>query len=428
MIKYYVLFFLVLLQNCNTAGTSQDILFEKTKENSLTQADKFRLILRDDPSSTITIGWNQLSDSVSRVYYGTQDFGRNLNKYPNNQAADRETTYKGMKNKFVRLEELSANTTYFFVIGNTNGTSERFWFKTAPDDQSRLSFIAGGDSRNNRLPRQNANKLVAKLKPHAVFFGGDMTLDDTAIEWQTWLEDWQLTIAPDGRMFPIIVARGNHEYDPQSLYHLFDTPTPSQYYALTFGNDFFRIYSLNSQITEAGEQGSWLNNDLKTHQHVVWKSAQYHKPMRPHTSKKSEGNNEYLAWANLFYQYGVDLVVECDSHMVKTTWPIRPTTEAGHDEGFVRDDERGTVYVGEGCWGAPLRHPDDAKSWTRDLDSFNQFKLIFVDPQKMEVRTIRTHNADEVDEVNNNNSFELPQNIEVWNPSNGKVVEIKRKH
>ncbi|HAP63004.1 MAG TPA: metallophosphoesterase, partial [Cytophagales bacterium] len=66
-------------------------------------------------------------------------------------------------------------------------------------------------------------------------------------------------------------------------------------------------------------------------------------PMRPHVGSKSEGNNQYNNWANLFYNYGVKLGVECDAHTVKSTWPIRPSTGSGSDEGFVRDDANGTV-------------------------------------------------------------------------------------
>ena len=82
--------------------------------------------------------------------------------------------------------------------------------------------------------------------------------------------------------------------------------------------------------------------------------------MRPHYASKSEGDDEYLNWAQLFYDHAVDLVIECDSHIVKRTHPVRPSTATGSDEGFIQDDVAGTVYIGEGCWGAPLRSADDA--------------------------------------------------------------------
>ncbi|MBQ4822372.1 fibronectin type III domain-containing protein [Aquimarina sp. MMG016] len=388
--------------------------------------DKYRLTLRGNPATSIVIGWNQTSGSNPVVYYGTTDFGTNYNSYTNSKAPDRNVSYKGMNNTFARLTGLQPNTAYYFVIRDNQGISERFWFKTAPADNSRLSFIAGGDSRNNRTPRRNANSLVAKLKPHAVLFGGDMTDSDSSSQWQNWFNDWQLTIASDGRMFPIIAARGNHEDSNNSIYNLFDVPSSSVYYAITFGNNLVRTYTLNTEISISGNQTAWLRNDLNANPNAIWKMAQYHKPMRPHVSSKGEGNNQYNNWAQLFYDKGVKLVVECDAHTVKTTWPVRPSAGSGNDEGFVRDNTNGTVYVGEGCWGAPLRSNNDNKSWTRNSSRFNQFKWIFVDENKIETRTIRVDNASQVGSVSNNNVFQIPSNLDIWNPSNGSVVTINR--
>ncbi|WP_442265822.1 fibronectin type III domain-containing protein [Tenacibaculum sp. ZS6-P6] len=388
--------------------------------------DKYRLTLRGNPATSIVIGWNQISGSNPQVYFGTTDYGTNYSNYPYSASPSRTSFYKGMNNHFVRLTGLNPNTAYYFVIRDSEGVSKRLWFKTATSDNSKLSFIAGGDSRNNRTPRRNANLLVSKLKPNAVLFGGDMTDDDTNSQWQTWFNDWQLTIASDGRMFPIITARGNHEDSNNSIYNLFDTPSSNIYYAITFGNNLVRTYTLNTEISISGNQTSWLRSDLANNSSTKWKIAQYHKPMRPHVRFKSEGNSQYSNWARTFYDNKVQLVVECDAHTVKTTWPVRPSTSSGNDEGFVRDNTNGTVYAGEGCWGAPLRSNDDNKDWTRNSGRFNQFKWIFVDEKKIEIRTIRVDNAADVGSVSNSNPFQIPSNLDIWNPSNGSVVTINR--
>jgi hypothetical protein len=391
--------------------------------NSYANSDKYRLVIVDNPSTKITIAWNQISGNTPTVYYDTIDHGTNISLYNFSKTEDRAISYRGMDNRFARLAGLLPNTNYYFVIADDQGLSQRFWFKTAPNDDSPLSFIAGGDSRNNRTPRQNANTLVSKLKPHAVLFGGDMTDDDTNTEWQLWFDDWQLTTAADGRMIPIVPARGNHE-NSSVIYNLFDTPDENSYYAVTFGNNLIRTYTLNSEISVLGDQLTWLQNDLASSSNLTWKMAQYHKPMRPHTAAKSEGNSQYDAWAQLFYDEHVKLVVDCDSHMAKTTWPIKPSTGFGNDEGFEIDQQNGTVYTGEGCWGAPLRPNNDDKSWTRNSGSFNQFKLIFVDSQKIELRTIIVNNANDVGEVANNDPFTLPSNLDVFTPETGAVVTI----
>ncbi|WP_339753575.1 fibronectin type III domain-containing protein [uncultured Winogradskyella sp.] len=388
---------------------------------------RYRLILVDDPSTTITIAWDQSSGTSPVVYYGTLDEGTNYLNYPNSKTVDRVVVDKDMDNTFARLTGLSANTNYYFVINDSEGTSQRFWFRTAPNDNSRLSIIAGGDSRNFRTPRRAANLLVSKLKPHAVLFAGDMTDNSTDLEWKKWFDDWQDTIASDGRMFPIIPARGNHE-NATDIYDLFDTPNTNSYYALTFGNSLFRAYTLNSEISVFGNQLTWLQNDLSASSGVIWKMAQYHKPIRPHTAWKAENNNQYDAWAQLFYDEGVRLVVDCDSHVARTTWPLKPSSELGNDEGFVVEQTNGTVYTGEGCWGAPLRPNDDDKSWTRNSGSFNQFKLLFVEPSKIELRTIKVDNAMDVGEVSNTDPFTLPSMLDVFSPPTGDVVIISNSN
>ncbi|WP_025664704.1 Ig-like domain-containing protein [Aquimarina megaterium] len=388
--------------------------------------DKYRLTLRDNPATSIVIGWDQISGNNPMVYFDTVDHGTNYTNYNYSKSPDRMVYYRGMNNHFVRLSGLTPDTAYYFVIKDSEGVSKRFWFKTAPQENSRFSFIAGGDSRNNRTPRLNANRLVAKLKPHAVLFGGDMTDNDSDSQWRTWFDDWQLTIANDGRMFPILAARGNHEKSNSTIINLFDVPSSGVHYAITFGRNLVRTYTLNSLTAISGDQTNWLKNDLNANQDIIWKIAQYHFPMLPHVSSKIDNLIEYANWAQLFYDKDVKLVIECDAHTVKSTWPLRPSTNSGNEGGFVRDED-GTVYVGEGGWGAPLRDNDDIKSWTRDSGKFNQFKWIFIDEVKIETRTIKVDNAIQVGEVSNHDVFEIPDNLDIWNPSNGSVIKIINK-
>ena len=405
------------------------ILFATFFHNvSFSKTDKYRCIWRDDPATTMTIAWNQLSGTNPVVYYDVVDRGTDAAAYTFQHKPDRKIWAKGMHNHFARLTGLMPNTAYYFIIKDSDSVSKKFWFKTAPNhDYDRLSIVAGGDSRNYWEGRRNANKIVSKLRPDCVVFGGDMTGSDNTTQWRRWMNDWQLTITEDGKMTPIIPARGNHEYSNNSIINLFDAPSKNIYYALTFGQSLLRVYTLNTLIATNGTQAQWLENDLKQHEHITWRMAQYHYPIRPHTAKKSERNTQYKAWAKLFYDHKVQVVVECDAHVCKTTWPIRPSYEKGHDEGFVRDDVNGTVYIGEGCWGAPLRPDDDDKKWTRNSGSFNQVKWLFVDNDKIEIRTVKTDNPDKVEALTENDKFRMPKNINLWKPSNGSVITINRR-
>lgn len=387
--------------------------------------EKYRIMWREDPSTTICIGWSQIGGSTATVYYDTTDHGGNLSAFRYSHGVDRSTSHKGMDHRFSRINGLQANTAYYFYIEDVDGPSQVFWFKTAPDNSyETLSIIAGGDSRNNRVPRQKANYLVSRMRPHAVFFGGDMTDGNSNSEWRDWLDDWQLTIGSDGRMIPIIAARGNHEQSNDDIINIFDTPGPDVYFALNFGGDLLRAYTLNSMIFAGGSQNSWLDNDLSNNSHFIWTTAQYHLPTRPHVSTKLDNPVQYATWAQTFNNHHLTLAIECDAHCVKTTWPIVPDLGLQSDEGFIRDDVNGTVYTGEGCWGAPLRSANDNKDWTRVSGSFNQFKWILIDRYKMEIRTVKVENAYSVGLVNDADICTPPANLDVWDPGNGNDVII----
>jgi acid phosphatase type 7 len=395
-------------------------------EDDIAPVRKLRLLWKGDASTTATIAFDYRGGSKKDnvVFYDTVDHGRDVEAYSHQATSKRHVNYKGMRTAFTYMEGLLADTVYYFVICTSQGIGQRFWFRTAPANADRpMTFIAGGDSRNNRSTRRNANLLVAKLRADAVLFGGDMTSSGKRSQWRGWFDDWQLTIAKDGRVTPLIVVRGNHEVDNSILERLFDIGE-GNYYSVTMGGDLLKVYGLNSESAVGGDQKVWLKDDLKKSQHFTWRNAIYHKPMRPHTSGKSEGNRQYNAWAKLFYDYGVRLAIESDSHTVKTTYPVRPD-QAG-ELGFIREDERGIVFVGEGCWGAPLRSNNDDKVWTRASGRFNQVKWYSVDTEKIELRTVKVDNASDVESVSDDHPFDPPANIIIWDDGIGESVIINR--
>ncbi|MES2854544.1 MAG: metallophosphoesterase family protein [Bdellovibrionota bacterium] len=386
-----------------------------------------RAMFNSDATNVVTIGFSEVGTPSQkiRVAYDTKDYGREIERYSMSSAPTASNVFKGLNNYFVELKNLKPDTTYYFMVENERAASLRYSFRTVSDkSNTRLSIVVGGDSRTNRKPRQLANLLVAKLRPHFVMFGGDMTSSGTNTEWKDWFTDWQLTIGKDGRITPAIFTRGNHESSNEILEKLFDTPKGVYYGVNAGGKDLLRVYTLNSESAIAGAQTDWLKADLSNHTGVKWKFAQYHRPIRPHTSGKGDLTLAYQHWAPLFHANKMTVVSESDAHTLKTTWPIRPSTVQGNDEGFVRDDIDGTVYIGEGCWGAPLRTNNDLKEWTRDSGRFNNFSWVFVDKSRVEIRTVKVDNAEAVGEVTDANPFELPSKIDIWAPVNGPVITI----
>jgi len=387
--------------------------------------DKLRAVFTDDPSTTISIIFdtNKSANTNPRVYYSTSYSAVQNNsssfKYRDSELSNAWDDFNEnifIYNNIVKLDNLIPDKKYYFKIKDNTGETQIYYFETIPDNPNKkLSFICGGDSRDNRSVRQIANIIVSKLKPHAVFFDGDFTDDSTADEWIDWFDDWQLSISSDGRVTPLVPARGNHENNNGILATLFGT-NATVTYALSFGGNLFRAYTLNSKNTIAGfgSQTDWFRQDLEGSQDHIYRFAQYHEPMRPVTGGKPDGAAQYAFWSPLFYQYNVDLVLEGDSHTASTTYPIIPCTGGyGCVDGFKEDANNGTVFTGQGSWGAPLRPANEPRPWTFHSDMLNQFKLIFVDKEKIELRTISYESSLGISEVSTNNRFALPAGLSI---------------
>ena len=115
--------------------------------------------------------------------------------------------------------------------------------------------------------------------------------------------------------------------------------------------------------------------------------------------------------------------------MSKITYPLVPDTTENSFMGFLRDDKNGTMFVGEGSWGAHPRANDDDKPWTLTSSSCNQVKWVHVLPKSgnedahMKIYTLISatydnddkqtlHNLD-IEALSEENFMVVPQNIEL---------------
>ena len=446
--RHFISIFISLILVFNFCSIKPKISPPETKPSTA----RYRLVWNDDPTTTITIAWDQLRGENPVIHYGKKDFDAKWNNYPYSQTPARTTLgYRGLNTHFAKLTGLKPDQVYYFIIKDSEEISKRYWFRTAPDKPQPFTFIAGGDTKSEGTALEAgraSNKMVAKLRPLFVIFNGDFTTGDGTNDerWKLWLDDWmRLTTTSDGRMFPIILVHGNHENgDKTVLNKLFDAPYQNGveeniYYSLSFGGKLFHVIALNSEIEEGGDQRAWLENDLKAHQDFAFKMACYHKPFRPHTANKKNNDKQYEQWASLFFNYGLSIGLEADSHVLSLTYPIRPSDEPGSFEGFIRDDEHGTMYLGEGSWGAAPRKNNDDKPWTMMSGSFNQIKWLHVFPATddksahLDIRTVITATFDEDENITTHvenvvplkekNLFEIPKNINLFAPErHGAVV------
>jgi hypothetical protein len=441
-------------------------------EEEAPSVDKVRASWNDDPATTMVIGWDQLAGSNPQILWDTEDHGRDAAAYPNALAPYKSNTALDMNTHFAKFTGLAPDTMHYFVIQDSEGVSKRFSFLTAPDTPQPFTYVSGGDTKSSGEPYaagQYSNKMIAKLRPLFVFFTGDYNSGNgtNAGRWKDWLTNWsEQTTTEDGRLIPHVADHGNHENgDYEVLYKLFDTPTtngdPYSYYALTFGGNLLKVIALNSELQNGdawadafARQNSWLADELAASGDIEFLIAGYHKPLRPHTAGKSEQLGLINSWAELFYNYGLDVACESDSHMHKFTFPLAPCDDSDPDcfQSFVKDEEFGVFFQGEGSWGATPRRHDDDKPWTIDSDSHNQFKWTHVCPATatedahLAIRTVITglrncyydecpegvesgpveSQVENVEALNEENKYtKIPENIVLGNtPYFGEVIKI----
>lgn len=412
----------------------------------------------DATSNSVVIGWNQGEDLYPTVFYDTVNHGYIFEDsaiaatYKFHRLYDRMVDYLGMKNCFARLNNLIPGKFYYFIIKGTGEPSKIYGFKAPSDNpEDTLVVVCGGGSRtdlpvigelDNRDRRKYAMTMISKLKPDLVVFSGDFVLNfiiqnslisDKQAEWQAWFDDWGKTVTQSRangfnylRIYPMIVAQGNHE-SAIDLYNLFDTPNQELYYAHSFGGNLFRLYTLNTNTAITGNQLSFLTNDLSTHQHVRWRMAHYCNPIRSVVGLYPEGDLTYDYWPPLFKQYGVQLVSEIGTNATKQTWPVIPCNSgADCDDDFIRNDTSGTVYIGEGGFGSPLAEPDNITKWMRATGELDHFNLLWISKYKIEVRAIIYGNASDplLKPVDDTARFLLSPKLQIWENKYGKVLVI----
>jgi len=408
----------------------------------------YTLAFRNDPATSVVIGW---SGDPGTVHYGLVDFGNNHTSYPFTHGVDRTGGAHGVTRHFARLTGLTPNTLYYFVIHDSNGqNSERFYFRTlSDDDDDPVSFISGGDTRDGfKLfgvytedcpsgdcleKRREGNILVSKIRPDFIAFTGDFVMNqitsNTQAEWSTWLDDWQLTITDDGRMFPVTFSRGNHE-DMFDVYEMFDIPF-DEYYSLNIHNGLIRLYMLNSELDACTDMGqlNWLTNDLQTHSGTAndpwWKFATYHSPTVAIGKDGALEADQMSCWVPLFQQHKVRLAMESDSHTTKWTYPC--LSNANEDDFEVASADTGVVYIGEGQWGAPHRDVyytgNDAKPYVQDAGTFDNFFFIQVSKYETRIRCVKFESVNGVfANLGDDLGGDLPSNAVLWEPGNGSEI------
>ncbi|MDG9670503.1 DNRLRE domain-containing protein [Hahella sp. CR1] len=416
-----------------------------TGSTALAAPTQIRVVWDHDPAHEAIVAFSEGSGGSPYLLWGDST---DENSWENT-AYQKNYTFDGsLRSYFVRLTNLQPGSNYYFRACDSKGCGERFWFTTASDNAADLTFIAGGDSRSNPTARRQGNRLVSKVRPQFVLFGGDLTDDNRASEVDEWLDNWTETYSNDvidgvdyKRVYPLVPTVGNHEDNDQTfICKVFGVDANKDgscslddtYFAFTIGGGQARFYTLNTEFRNSGyeaewrEQMDWLKADLASDgSSVTWRMTQYHKPMFPRTTSKPSKYDKMYEWAQPFYAYKMNLSFESDSHLVKYTWPVVPD-----NDGYAQASA-GTLYVGEGSWGAPTRSADRYANWIIDQDSFAQLKIVQFSGDEVLVRTARFSGEGDVTALSkaqrDADPLALPSGLNLWKPQSvGEIMTLTR--
>ena len=320
-----------------------------------TNPAQWRLVWKNDPSKSATLCWSTAeAGKQHRVL-----FRENSSAKKTIVEASRNGRFSAKKPDLyfhhVELSDLKPSTKYHVIFESDGKRSPEMFFITAPSEDMPISLLYGADSRSGQEARRQMNAMMAKMVAEsydanrvpilALAHGGDFIYDGRNLEqWSRWMSDHELTVGADGRMLPIIPARGNHDGGKIFNEVFAFPPKDKNYYSIDLGPQL-RLITLNTETSLAGDQQKWLSNELeKSRPEKRWLIAQYHRPAFPAVKLPSLSLTH---WVPLFEQHNVDLVCEGDGHNIKRTVPIRD----------FHADPTGVVYIGEGGLGVGQRTP-----------------------------------------------------------------------
>ncbi len=192
------------------------------------QPKHVRVIWHSDPATTATVSWTTAGQGASHQVRLKAHADPQWSTFACQRSEQFGGRLKGRLAPYAHhthLTDLEPATKYHVVCQSDGQSSREYYFLTAPDDNRPVAILFGGDSRSGIDARQKINRLMARMvaeqtaagRPEilALAHGGDFIVNGTVLEqWLVWLENHEQTTGPDGRLLPIVPARGNHDMGP----------------------------------------------------------------------------------------------------------------------------------------------------------------------------------------------------------------------
>jgi hypothetical protein len=358
------------------------------------------LTWQGDTSGTITVNYQTLEEAeTSTIYYDTKFHKGRISDYRFHATGTRhkiEGLEDGRTVHWVELAQLKPGETYYFVAGDPkNGFTPERKFQTIPRGDEKIRFVVGGDMGTGPAMPVLLQQ-AAQQEPKFGVVGGDIAYAGDRLTnyklWDAWLDAWeQQMVTPNGFSIPMVLAIGNHEVrsgaefsgtNSAFYFGYFAQQRDRSYYSRKFGKNFV-IYLLDSgHLAHHGpEQAAWLDAQLEADREFPYHFAVYHVPLYP-AYRLYEGAGSVAgrdAWLPIFDKHHLTTAFEHHDHVFKRTKLLRNN----------QPDPKGTLYLGDGCWGQNSRKVSDPHKWYEEkAASIQHFWLVDVAKDRVEYRAI----------------------------------------
>jgi predicted phosphodiesterase len=259
--------------------------------------------------------------------------------------ADKRVTHK------VQLSNLKAGTEYVYRVGTGKGEfSSKGIFKTAEQSLNSFNFIwitdnQGSNTSDNQFWKNTLDKALAKC-PDAKFLlhTGDMVSNGEDIKlWDLFAD----AVKEEFLNLPIVPVLGNHDTinnnktnpDAKNFSERFNIykeknsgATAGTVYSFDYGDAHIAVMNSQCGSWNYKKQADWLKRDM-SETNKQWKIVAVHRG--PYGLYSSDDVRE--AWAPVFDELGIDLVLKGHDHKYARSFPIK-------DNGVVEANQ-GTVYI-----------------------------------------------------------------------------------
>ncbi len=256
----------------------------------------------------------------------------------------------------VVIEDLKPGVQYDYQVSWDNRHTTMSSFTTFREKQSRLHFVAMGDSRSNPDIFASIMNSVDRDEPEFMISMGDLVaIGGNLAEWQTYYFDVTKNVT---NHIPLVSTLGDHEgeNDNGELFRHFmrtDQPTEKQWFSFDYGDAHF--ISLDYRYPDSKEMARWFKRDISSSD-ARWKFVYMHRPaynLGGHRSTWGRGK-----WPELFSKYHVDIVFAGHSHVyerffpmrqqhVPDSWPVTYITTGGAGAGLYEVMQNASLAVAE---------------------------------------------------------------------------------